>query len=56
MLLILKIIKIFKKYDQFIVVVAAYCSKIDKEINKELPEDDLLVDRNMLECYLKCFK
>jgi hypothetical protein len=41
MLLILKIIKIFKN--------------IDKEINKELPEDDLLEDRNMLECFLKCF-
>jgi hypothetical protein len=26
------------------------------EINKELPEDDLIEDRNMLECFLKCFK
>ena len=32
------------------------CNNIDKEINKELPEDDLIVDRNMLECFLKCFK
>ena len=29
---------------------------MDKEINKELPEDDLIEDRNMLECFLKCFK
>jgi len=29
---------------------------LDKEINKELPEDDLIEDRNMLECFLKCFK
>ena len=29
---------------------------IDKEVNKELPEDDLIEDRNMLECFLKCFK
>jgi hypothetical protein len=26
------------------------------DINKELPEDDLLEDRNMLECFLKYFK
>jgi hypothetical protein len=31
-------------------------SNIDKEINKELPEDDLIEDRNRLECFLKCFK
>jgi hypothetical protein len=31
-------------------------SNIDKEINKELPEDDLLEDRNMLESFLKCLK
>jgi hypothetical protein len=31
-------------------------SNIDKETNKELPEDDLIKDRNMLECFLKCFK
>jgi hypothetical protein len=31
-------------------------SNIDKEINKELPEDDLIEDRNMLEWILKCFK
>ena len=28
---------------------------IDKEVNKELPEDDLIEDRNM-GCFLKCFK
>ena len=27
-------------------------SNFDKEINKELPEDDLIEDRNMLECFL----
>ena len=31
-------------------------SNIDKKVNKELPEDDLIEDRNMLECFLKCFK
>ena len=31
-------------------------SNIDKEVNKELHEDDLIEDRNMLECLLKCFK
>jgi len=31
-------------------------SNIDKEVNKELHEDDLLEDRNMLDCFLKCFK
>jgi len=31
-------------------------SNVDKEVNKELPEDDLVEDRNMLECFLKCFK
>ena len=25
-------------------------SNIDKEVNKELPEDDIIEDRNMLEC------
>ena len=30
-------------------------SNIDKEVNKELPEDVLIEDRNMLECFLKCF-
>jgi hypothetical protein len=29
---------------------------INKEINKKLPEDDLIEDRNMLQCFLKCFK
>ena len=53
MLLILKIIKIFKKYYH----PSWLCgSNIDKEVNKELPEDDLIEDRNMLECFLKCFK
>ena len=45
MLLILKIIKL----------LIFNTSNIDKEVNKELPEDDLVEDRNMLECFLKCF-
>jgi hypothetical protein len=89
MLLILKIIKIFKNYYQSIVVMWQHMfsmpvtrtvwrreldsssrlhtvlfkyfnnfniSNIDKEINKELPEDDLIEDRNTLMCFLKCFK
>jgi len=31
-------------------------SNIDKDVNKELHKDDLTEDRNMLECFLKCFK
>jgi len=31
-------------------------SNIDKEVNKELPEDELTEDRNVLESFLKCFK
>ena len=31
-----------------------HISNIDKEVNKELPEDDLIEGRNMLECFLKC--
>ena len=30
-------------------------SNIDKEVYKELPEDDLIEDRNILEFFLKCF-
>ena len=83
MLLILKIIKIFKKVLSSIVVMWQHMfsmpvmrtvwssmddntflniliifiiSNIDKEVNKELPEDDLIEDRNILECFLKCFK
>jgi len=33
-----------------------HISNINKEINTKLPEDDLIEDRNMLECFLKCFK
>ena len=36
--------------------VGVSISNFDKEINKELPEDDIIEDRNMLECFLKCFK
>ena len=38
------------------VLIIFNISNIDKEVNKELPEDDLIEDRNMLECFLKCFK
>ena len=31
-------------------------SNIDKEVNEELPEDELMEDRNMLECFLECIK
>ena len=31
-------------------------SNIDKEVNKELPEDDIIEDRNMLEWFLKFLK
>ena len=51
MLLILKIIKIFKSIIIHRGYVAAYAY-----VNKEFPEDDLIEDRNMLECFLKCFK
>jgi hypothetical protein len=46
MLLILKIIKIFKNLD---ILIIYNISNIDKQINKKLPEDDLIEDRNMLE-------
>jgi len=31
-------------------------SNVNKEVNKEIPEDDLIGDRNMLDNFLKCFK
>jgi hypothetical protein len=37
------------------ILIVFNISNIDKEINKEIPEDDLIEDRNM-ECFLKCFK
>ena len=55
-LLILKTIKIFKKYYFLNILIVFKISNFDKEMNKELPEDDLIEDRNMLECFLKCFK
>ena len=30
-------------------------SNVDKEVNKEIPEDDLIGDRNMLDYFLKVF-
>ena len=38
------------------VLIVFNISNFDKEINKELPEVDLIEDRNMLECFPKCFK
>ena len=38
------------------ILIIVNISNIDKELNKELPENDLIEDRNMLECFLKCFK
>jgi hypothetical protein len=38
------------------VLIVFNISNIDKEINKKLPGDDLIEDRYMLECFLKCFK
>ena len=58
MLLILKIIKICNKIFKIFlnILIIFNISNIDKKVNKELPEDDLIEDRNMLECFLKCFK
>ena len=30
-------------------------SNINREVNKEIPEDDLIGDRNMLDYFLKVF-
>jgi len=40
----------------FNILIVFNISNFDKDINKEFPEDDLIEDRNMLECFLKCFK
>ena len=40
------ILKFFKNFN---------ISNINKEVNKEIPEDDLIEDRNMLEYFLKVF-
>jgi hypothetical protein len=40
----------------FSMAVLRIVSRRELEMNKELPEDDLIEDRNMLECFLKCFK
>ena len=37
------------------ILIVFNISNIDKEINKEFPEDDLIEDPNMLECFRKCF-
>ena len=39
------------------ILIVFNISNINKEINKKkLSEDDLTENRNMLECFLKCFK
>jgi hypothetical protein len=38
------------------ILIIVNSSNIDKDINREFPEDDVLEDRNMMECFLKCFK
>ena len=38
------------------ILIVFNISNINKEINKKLPEDDLIEDRNMLECFLNYFK
>ena len=38
------------------ILIVFNINNINTEVNKELPEDDLIEDRNMLECFLKCFK
>jgi hypothetical protein len=53
MLLILKIIKIFKRCYHSVVVMWQHMLPHNhdgnKKINKKLPEDDLIEDRNILE-------
>jgi hypothetical protein len=39
-----------------LILIIFNISNIDKEVNKEIPENDLIEDRNMLEWFLKCFK
>jgi hypothetical protein len=34
------------------ILIVFNISNINKEINKEIPEDDIIEDRNMLECFL----
>ena len=38
------------------ILIVFNISNFDKEINKEPTEDDLIEDRNVLECFLRCFK
>ena len=45
-----------RELDFLNILIIFNIGNIDKEVNKELPEDDLIEDRNMLECFLKCFK
>ena len=41
-----------RELDFLNILIIFNISNIDKEVNKELPEDDLTEDRNMLECFL----
>ena len=66
MLLMLKFLKYWKYiaiHCRYVVWIAIYfkyfkninISNITKEVNKEIPEDDLIGDRNMLDYFLKMF-
>ena len=44
-----------RKHDGLILIIFNI-NNIDKEVNKEILEDDFIEDRNMLECFLKFFK
>jgi len=41
---------------KFLNILIIFNININKKINKNLNEDDLMENRNMLECFLKCFK
>jgi len=51
MLLMLK----FLKYLKYFAIHHFNISNINREVNKEISEDDLIVDRNMLDYFLKVF-
>jgi len=45
----------FLKYLKYIAIHHFNISNIKKEVNKEIPEDDIIGDRNMLDYFLKVF-
>ena len=46
---------LFTSLSMLLIIKIFNISNIHKEVNKELPEDDLIEDRNMLECFPKVF-